>query len=195
MTPQFQCIVRSYTYSRTITPMLSPFYASSLTQIPSLRHGFFTRHGGVSEGYFASLNCKGRDDNPAHVHKNRRRITNFLGGRTWIGLDQKHTNNVLFIDKPLDHSPSADAMVTTTPGLVLGIITADCVPILLADKQKPIIGAVHSGWRGTFDGIIENTIALMREKGATDIIAAIGPCIHQESYEVGPEFREYFENH
>ena len=173
-----------------------------LSAVPYLNHGFFSRQGGVSKGYFGNLNCKShKNDNVAHTQENRRRITQHLGGTCWVGLTQKHTNKAVFVDKSLSNeSPktdvaSADALVTTVPGLILSIITADCVPILLCDANKPLIGAIHAGWRGMFKGIIENTVGLMRDKGATDLRAAIGPCIHQLSYEVGPEFYEYFHHH
>ena len=174
-----------------ILPILSP----SRLELSHIKHGFFTREGGVSEGYLGSLNCGQKHDKLENVLENRRRIVSFLGGKAWVGLDQKHTAKAIFIDKPFEgDAPTADAIVTMTPGLVIAILTADCAPILLADRRKNIIAAVHAGWQGAFAGVIENTLRLMREKGAEDIIASIGPCIHQKSYEMGVEFKEKFEN-
>lgn len=173
--------------------MVNPVFSESLGCLPHIQHGFFTRDGGVSTGYLSSLNCNQRHDDINNVHENRKRVVNFLGGTAWVGVDQKHTAEVVFVDKPFEGSaPIADAIVTTTPGLVIAILTADCCPVLFADRSKPIIAAAHAGWQGALSGVIENTVSLMREKGATDIIAAIGPCIHRESYEVGPEFEEHF---
>ncbi len=156
----------------------------------------------MSEGYYASLNCKSTEngDVKSAVLENRQRVLTYFkhhpshsnNSYHWVGLDQKHTSVVMFADKPFEKGPEADALVTTTPGLVLSIITADCVPVLLSDTKKPIIAAVHAGWKGTFAGVIANTLTLMRDKGATDIVAAIGPCIQQNAYEVGPEFYHYF---
>lgn len=171
---------------------MAPFIASPFLNLSHIRHGFFTRQGGVSEGYLASLNCNQRNDSNDNVQENRHRVVQALGGSSWVGVDQKHTSHVAFIEKPLEESIVADAIVTTTPGLVIGILTADCAPILLADRKKAIVAAIHAGWQGAFSGVIENTLTMMKEKGATDIVGAVGPCIHQASYEVGPEFHDHF---
>lgn len=162
---------------------------------PGLRHGFFTRAGGVSEGLFASLNCGfGSGDDPANVAENRRRVAAALG----LGPDrlatcyQIHSPAVVTVEAPwrYEDRPRADALVTRTPGLALGILTADCAPVLFADPEARIIGAAHAGWRGAVGGVLEATVAAMRALGASPdrLRAAIGPCIAQASYEVGPEF-------
>jgi YfiH family protein len=108
-------------------------------------------------------------------------------------VHQVHSPNAVFIDAPWSgERPHADALVTTTPGLALSILTADCAPVLLADKQAGVIGAAHAGWKGALAGVLEATVALMRGRGASEIVAVIGPCIHQASYEVGPEFEARF---
>ena len=169
-----------------------PFLQSSFLRLPHVRHGFFTREGGVSSGYLSSLNCNQKHDDMENVLENRRRVVETLGGKYWVGVDQKHTNQVIFVDSLPKESVVADAIVTMTPGLVISVLTADCAPILLIDREKSIAAAVHAGWQGAFSGVIENTVTLMREKGATEILAAIGPCIHSQSYEVGKEFEGHF---
>lgn len=169
------------------------FTSPLLAQLPHLHHGFFTRSGGVSTGNRASLNCK-EDvfDSIENVLENRRRVVKALQGNVWVGLTQKHTPQVFFITEPSRESLIGDALITKTPGLVLSVITADCVPILLSDKEEAIVAAIHAGWRGTFAGVIENTLTLMREKGAENIVACLGPSIQKQSYEVGGEFIDYF---
>ncbi len=161
-----------------------------------LRHGFFTRRGGVSTGPFASLNCSlsGADAPPA-VAANRAAVAHALGavpGRL-VGLTQVHGPQVVTVRTPwaAGAGPRADALVTRQPGIALGIVTADCTPVLLADPEAQVIGAVHAGWRGALAGVLEATIAAMIELGAarSRISAAIGPCIRQPSYEVGPDLR------
>lgn len=153
-------------------------------------HGFFTRGGGVSTGIYGSLNCgPGSDDDPAHVVENRARALNPLSETAdLIGLHQIHSNIVHIIDAPL--RLEGDGFVTNRPGLALSILTADCAPLLFADPQAGVIGAAHAGWKGAATGIIENTVQKMCDLGAerSRITAAIGPCIAQPSYEVGPEF-------
>lgn len=156
-------------------------------------HGFFTRRGGVSQGPWASLNCSlSSQDDPAHVAENRARIQNHLGAHTLLGLHQVHGPEVATVTTPWSpgQGPRADAMVTALPGVALGIITADCTPVLFHDREKGIIGAAHAGWRGALAGVLEATIAAMQTLGATRIHATIGPCIHQPSYEVGPDLRD-----
>jgi hypothetical protein len=164
--------------------------------LAGVRHAFFGRQGGVSQGIYASLNAgTGSNDDPEAVKENRRRIAAaFAVEQTHlVGVHQVHSPNAVFIDAPWTaERPHADALVTTTPGLVISILTADCAPVLLADKQAGITGAAHAGWKGAMNGVLEATVALMRERGALDIAAAIGPCIHKASYEVGPEFEARF---
>jgi len=164
-----------------------------------LPHGFFTRLGGVSEGAFASLNCSlsGRD-RPEHVAENRARAMRWLGlsPDRLIGLFQLHTADVVVLDAPWDDGsrPRADAVVTRRRGLALGIVTADCAPILFADSAAGVIGAAHAGWRGALAGIVAATVAAMESLGARRqrIAAVIGPSIRQESYEVDERFRATF---
>jgi YfiH family protein len=173
--------------------MLLPLAATSL-DLPHIRHGFFSRNGGVSQGIYASLNCgPGSGDNLEHVGKNRLRVSQHMGAPL-ITCHQVHSNEVAVVTTPWQQqdAPKADAMVTDQPNISVGILTADCLPVLFADRNKPIIGAAHAGWKGAFTGVLENTIAAMKSLGATDIACAIGPAISQHSYEVGPEFYERF---
>ena len=158
-------------------------------------HGFFTRKGGVSTGHYASLNCSlsGQDARDA-VLENRARVARQLGAdpARLVGLHQVHGDVAIPVTHPWQpgEGPQADAMVTDRPGIALGIVTADCAPVLFADCAAGVIGAAHAGWRGAVGGVLEATVAAMRELGARDIIAAIGPCIAQTSYEVGPDLRD-----
>ncbi len=164
-----------------------------------LRHGFFTRQGGVSQGIYASLNCGlGSKDDRDHVAENRRRVVVMLDldAAAPITVYQQHTDVVAVVDETWtpETRPVADAMVTTRTEVGLGILTADCAPVLFADSEAGVIGAAHAGWRGARGGILENTIAAMVRLGARKdrIGAAIGPCIGQVSYQVGPEFLAAF---
>lgn len=167
---------------------------SMLLTADSLRapHGFFTRQGGVSTGAYASLNCSlsGGDDRNA-VLENRARALRAIGADRLVGLMQVHGADVVEVNEPWEPGagPRADAMVTKQPGIALGVITADCAPILLADRQAGVVGAAHAGWRGAVAGVIEATVSAMIELGADAgrITAAIGPCIAQGSYEVGTD--------
>lgn len=177
--------------------MLQPITAANLEAIPGIRHGFFTRPGGVSTGIYAGLNCGlGSSDDPANVLENRRRISDHLGGTHGgvVTLYQEHGSTALTIDAPVprDNLPKADAIVTTKPGLVIGVLTADCGPLLFADPVAKVVAAAHAGWRGAVGGIVESTIAEMDRAGASRarITAALGPCISQAAYEVGPEFED-----
>lgn len=163
-----------------------------------IRHGFFTRQGGVSEGIYDSLNVGlGSDDARASVLENRDRVRHALKAAHLVTAHQTHSNTTAFIAALPDTAPQADALVTTTPGLAIGALAADCAPILLADTQNGVIGAAHSGWRGAFDGIAASVIDTMCAHGAQrpHIQAIIGPCISQSAYEVGPEFIARFETH
>jgi YfiH family protein len=169
---------------------------SELNEITGLNHGFFTRKGGVSTGIYESLNCGlGSQDAAENVLTNRARALACLGlpVESLVTVHQCHSDTVLILrgDEEDGAVPAnADAMVTTMPGLTLGILTADCAPVLLVDRQAGVIGAAHAGWRGALNGIVDNTVAAMIRSGAraSRIVAAIGPCILQRSYQVGPEF-------
>jgi YfiH family protein len=166
--------------------------------LAGLPHGFFTRRGGVSEGIYASLNCgPGSADDPGRVARNRARAMAELGlaPGALCTLHQEHGARVLTLDAPLgDSRPKADSMVSARPGLALGILTADCAPVLLADRMAGVIGACHAGWKGALGGVLGATIDAMTALGARRpaIAAAIGPCIGRQNYEVGPEFRAAF---
>lgn len=164
--------------------------------LPGIAHGFFGREGGVSEGLYASLNCgAGSRDDPAHVAANRARVAARLGvaAERLVSLYQIHSPDVLTVAEPWGADrPQADGMVTTTPGIALGVLAADCTPILFADRQAGVVGACHAGWKGALAGVAETTLDAMRRLGAHDIAAAIGPTIRQPSYEVGAEFRDRF---
>lgn len=170
-----------------------PIRAEAL-DLPGVRHGFFTRAGGVSQGIYRGLNVGlGSKDERTRVEENRRRVTTWLG----VGPDrlvtpyQVHSPDVLTVERPFaGDRPHADAVVTATPGLALGVHTADCGPILFADPSGRVIGAAHAGWKGALTGVLENTIAAMIAIGAerTRIVAVLGPSITAANYEVGPEF-------
>jgi YfiH family protein len=160
-------------------------------------HGFFTRRGGVSVGPFASLNCSlSSPDSRDLVLENRARAARAIGAdpNRLMGVTQVHGHDVAVVTEPwaAGAGPRADAMVTDRPGFALGIITADCAPVLFADRQAGVVGAAHAGWRGAVSGTIEATIAAMIGLGAraADISAAVGPCIGQASYEVRPDLRD-----
>jgi purine-nucleoside/S-methyl-5'-thioadenosine phosphorylase / adenosine deaminase len=173
--------------------------APSLAEIDGVGHGFFTRLGGSSEGIYASLNCgPGSRDDARAVTENRARVARLLG----VGSDklvtvyQKHSNTAAVAKKPWGKgkTPDADAVVTATPGLAIGILTADCAPVLLCDPQARVIGAAHAGWRGALSGIVEATVEAMTGLGADPgrIRAAIGPAISQGAYEVGEDYKAQF---
>jgi YfiH family protein len=175
------------------------FSASSLAAIDGVRHGFFTRQGGVSGGIYASLNCgPGSRDDAANVAENRARVAEILGVKPdrMLSLFQQHSAEALTVKKPWDAAkpPEADAMVASTPGLALGVLTADCAPVLFADGEARVIGAAHAGWRGALSGIVEATVKAMEKLGAKPdrITAVIGPAISQDAYEVGAEYVERF---
>jgi YfiH family protein len=165
--------------------------------LPGISHGFFGRPGGVSQGVYAGLNCgPGSNDDRAHVIENRRRAMAELGGAKLVTLYQVHSATAVTVTNPweIGQAPHADAMATNVPGLALGILTADCAPVLLADAEAGVIGAAHAGWKGAIGGITDAVIAQMEELGASRrrIAAAIGPCIAQASYEVDSAFRARF---
>jgi YfiH family protein len=170
--------------------------ARTLAGLDGVQHRFFTRRGGVSAGLYSSLNCGyGSDDEAANVRENRRRAaaTFDLGESDLLTLHQIHSTEVLAVGDgrwTSPGAPKADALVTDRPGVALGVLAADCAPVLLADPQAGVIGAAHAGWRGALAGVVEATITAMERLGARreNLSAAIGPCIGAASYEVGPEF-------
>ena len=179
--------------------------AQSLATIPGIAHGFFGRTGGGSTGGFASLNCgAGSGDARAWVIENRRRVGAALDAEALVTLGQIHSAQVLTVTAPWGigetpsddprHIPIGDAMVTTVPGIALGILTADCAPVLFADAHARVIGAAHTGWKGALGGVLEATVTAMEQLGAARgrIVAAIGPSISRGNYEVGPEFHARF---
>ncbi|MGE5200472.1 MAG: peptidoglycan editing factor PgeF [Acidobacteriota bacterium] len=168
---------------------------ADILDVPGIRHGFFTRVGGVSGGLFASLNCGfGSGDDAAKVTENRGRAAEALelSPERLVTCYQTHSAEVIEVETPWSReaAPRADGMVTTVPGIALGVLAADCAPVLLADARARVIGACHAGWRGALGGIVDATIEGMLRRGARldGIAAAVGPCIGKSSYEVGPEF-------
>ena len=177
-----------------------------LDGLPGVRHGFFTRAGGVSEGVYASLNCGwGARDDPARVAENRARAARRLGvaPEALATVRQVHGVAVHRVEGAVgdgegrgekgqggERRREADALATRTPGRAIAVLTADCAPVLLADAGAGVVGAAHAGWRGALAGVVEAAVAAMEELGARreEIVAAIGPCIGRRSYEVGPEF-------
>jgi len=166
--------------------------------VPGIAHGFFGRQGGVSKGIYASLNCgPGSKDSRDDVMENRARATAALApNAALVTLYQVHSAEAVTVTAPwpIPENPKADAMATDRPGIALGILTADCAPILLTDPKARIIGAAHAGWNGALAGVVESVLAAMERLGAKPerIRAAIGPCISQGAYEVGPEFERRF---
>jgi polyphenol oxidase len=163
-----------------------------------IRHGFFTRRGGVSDGIYAGLNVgTGSNDDPQRVAENRRRVSSWMGiaPERLVTVHQVHSPDVVVVEAPFGaERPKADAMVTGRPGLALGVLAADCGPILYADPEARVIGAAHAGWKGALTGVLEATVEAMERLGARRerIVAVLGPSISQENYEVGPEFMDRF---
>ena len=166
--------------------------------LAGVAHGFLGRRGGVSTGELGGLNVGfgSSDDRDAIAENRRRAIGAVLPGAELATVHQIHSGLCIYAEHawPQDQRPRADAMVTDRPGLLLGILTADCAPVLLADAEASVVGAAHAGWRGAFDGVTDSTIAMMEELGARRerIRAAVGPCIAQPSYEVDDAFRSRF---
>jgi len=162
-----------------------------------LRHGFFTRRGGASSGVFAGLNCgPGSTDLAEVVAINRGRVAQALDlePQSLAAVHQVHSADVVTVTAPSADKPRADALVTATPGIALTVLTADCQPVLFADRKAGVIGAAHAGWRGALDGVLEATLDAMEALGAdrAETVAVIGPTISQRAYEVGPEFFDTF---
>jgi hypothetical protein len=175
--------------------------AAAIGSVAGVRHGFFTRLGGVSEGLYASLNCGyGSGDDAGRVADNRHRALARLGrsGDDLVTVYQVHSADAVVVEAAggwaAPAAPNADGMATNVPGVALGVLAADCAPVLLADGEAGVVGAAHAGWRGARAGILEATVAAMVRLGAraTATVAGIGPCIQRRSYEVGPEFHADF---
>lgn len=178
---------------------MRPLEAPLLAGLPGIRHGFFTRLGGVSRGPFATANMGLRaDDQPANVRENRARAAAALGvtPSALVTARQVHGSGCLVVEHPWapTEAPEADALVCERPGLAVGVLSADCAPVLLADPVAGRVAAVHAGWRGLLAGVLEAAIELFRSRGSApgDVFAAIGPCIGPGSYEVGPDFERAF---
>lgn len=181
--------------------MVEAITAPALAALAGIGHGFFTRRGGVSEGIYNALNCgPGSGDDRTKVMENRARVARTLGAAAgWlISPWQVHSATVVTATEPWPADspdrPKADGIVTAVPGLAIGVLTADCAPVLFADARAGVVGAAHAGWRGALAGVLEATIAAMEQLGAHrgDITAALGPCIGPANYEVGPEFEAEF---
>ena len=179
---------------------------SALADLPGgdrqLRHAFFTRQGGISDGVYAALNCGfGSRDDPAKVEQNRAIAAAQLAlpAERLVTCHQIHGTRAVTVERPWrrEANPRADAMVTAVPGIALGVLAADCAPVLFADPVARVIGAAHGGWRGALAGVMEAAVAAMAAQGARPerIRAGIGPCIGQPSYEVGPDFVAAFAAH
>ncbi len=171
----------------------------SLARLPAIRHGFFSRIGGVSDGIYAAKNCGfGSGDKPDNVARNRARCIAEMAdsAAALVTAYQVHSDRVKIVDVPWQpgDAPKVDAIVTDRPNIALGILTADCAPVLFADPEAAVIGGAHAGWKGAIGGVLHATVDAMVSLGAARhrIVAAVGPCIAQASYEVGPEFRERF---
>ena len=177
--------------------MPKPLTADCLAGHSAIAHGFFTRHGGVSLGGYASLNCGlGSKDDPAAVAENRVRVASCLHSDGLITAHQVHSATAVVAEHEWgrEERPRADAIVTATPGLAVAVLTADCAPVLFADPEARVVAAAHAGWRGAIGGVIEATLATMEKLGGRRerVRAAVGPCIGQSVYEVGPEFEQEF---
>lgn len=176
-----------------MTPITHP-----LLDLPGIRHGFFTREGGVSEGLYEGLNCGvGSKDDPAHVAENRRRVAAWFG-RDYddlCGCYQIHSAHAVVADSGWKgERPEGDAVVTAVTGPVATVLTADCAPILFADAEARVVATAHAGWKGALGGIVQATVEAMVQQGATAerIRAVVGPCISQASYEVGADYQARF---
>lgn len=174
-----------------------PFLVAPRLAAEGVAHGFFGRAGGVSRGVYAALNVgAGSDDDPASVQENRARAASALGlsGDRLVTNYQIHSADARIVDAPPPQPLKADALVSKTPGLALGVLAADCMPWLFADPEAGVIGAAHAGWRGALAGVLESTIAAMRDLGAAPdrIRAALGPCLRRANFEVGLDLVDAF---
>jgi YfiH family protein len=179
----------------------SPILSAKLSGVKGIRHAFFTREGGVSQGLYESLNVgRGSKDDPAAVAENRRRCAAALGLEPGAlnSCYQIHSAIVRVADAPWDNArPEGDAIVTATAGIGCGALSADCAPVLFADETARVVASAHAGWKGALDGVIESTVTAMEAEGADRrrIVAAVGPCIGRKSYEVGLEYLARFAAH
>ena len=180
----------------SLTPITHP-----LLDRAGVRHGFFTRQGGVSTGLYEGLNTGvGSNDDPADVAENRRRIAEHLGGvpDDLAACFQIHSAVARVAGTGWKgERPEGDATVTATPGVICAVLTADCAPVLLADPEAGVVGAAHAGWKGALDGVVHSTVAAMQALGAEPrrMVAVVGPCIARASYEVGADFQDRFDHH
>ena len=175
------------------------FYSKKLKKFREIKHCFFTRKGGFSKGFYKSLNCgRGSMDFKNNINRNLRYVSKKMGVKPYnlILMYQTHSNKVLEITKKnLKKRIVSDAMVTKINKIALGVVTADCVPILIYDSKRRIVGCIHAGWKGAFSGIIKNTITKIRKlEPNNDIYASVGPCIGEKSYEVDLKFFKKFVN-
>jgi YfiH family protein len=177
--------------------LFAPALDPALDDARARGHAFCTRRGGVSEGAYATLNCGlSGDDRPDRVRENRGRAARAAGAdpARLVALHQVHGARVVTVESPWPDGdrPRADAAVTRVPGVALGVVTADCAPVLFVDRASGVVGAAHAGWRGAVAGVLEATVAAMERLGADrgGVVAAIGPCIGARSYEVGPDLRD-----
>ena len=176
--------------------------SKKLSKIKNIKHGFFNRNGGKSKKIYRSLNCgPGSKDDPSNVKKNLNIVIKKINktAKNIILLNQIHSNKFIYIDKKrkFKSKPKADAIITNQKNLPIGVLTADCVPILICDKRKKFIAAIHAGWKGAYKGIIDKVINFMIKKGSepTNITAAIGPAISVKNYEVKEDLRRKFIHH
>ena len=182
--------------TETPTPITHPLLTAA-----GIRHGFFTRQGGVSKGLYEGLNTGvGSSDDPVAVAENRRRVAAAMGGTSddIAACYQIHSSLTRIAEGPWrGERPEGDAVVTRAPGVICAVLTADCAPVLLADPEAGVVAAVHAGWKGALGGVIHSAVEAMQALGALPhrTVAAVGPCIAQASYEVGADFMERFEHH
>ncbi|GAA5097523.1 peptidoglycan editing factor PgeF [Bartonella acomydis] len=175
-----------------------PILAKALSSLHGIKHGFFTRQESVSKGHSQSLHIdQNLENSPEQIAQNRILIADYFAVKVqnFVTVNQIHSSDVIVVDQDfIDEPPKADALVTTTAGLIIGILTADCGPILFADPQAGVIAAAHAGWRGSLKGIVEKTITVMEKQGAKrqSITAVLGPCIGPCHYEVTDEFYNQF---
>ena len=170
---------------------------SDTLQLPGINHGFATRQDGYSSGVFSSLNCGlGSGDDIALVTRNRAKVADEMGvaHAHLVSAYQVHSADVMIVDAPFVERPKVDGLVTNKRGLALGILTADCGPVLFADHKAGVVGACHAGWKGALTGVTDSTVEVMERLGAErkNIVAVLGPTISQKAYEVGPKFPKPF---
>ena len=173
--------------------------SKKLSKIKIIKHGFFNKTGGKSKKIYKSLNCgPGSKDNPSDVKKNLQIVKKKIKStaKSIFLLHQIHSNKFVYINKKntFKSKPKADAVITNQTNIPIGVLTADCVPILICDEKKKLVAAIHAGWKGAFKGIVNNVISFMHKKGCKkkSIFAAIGPCIGRKSYNVKDDFKKRF---